>query len=289
MRSEQEMLSLIVDTAAHDDRVRAVIMNGSRANPKAPRDPFQDFDIVYVVTDVDSFKRDPLWIRRFGELMIIQIPEDMGDPPPMNNGTCVFLMQFTDGNRIDLTIFPVAGLSELERDSLSVLLLDKDRIIESFPPPSDIDYLPRPPTAKQFADCCNEFWWVCPYVAKGLWRGEIIYAKHFLDVVVREQTMNMLSWYVGTRTNFNVSPGKLGKYLGGCLEADLWALLQNTYSGSDCDETWESLLAMCVLFRMTAAAVGMHFAYEYPHDDDARVSAHLLHVRALPTNAGEIY
>ena len=48
MRSEQEMYDLIVRTAGNDDRVRAVIMNGSRANPNAPRDIFQDYDIVYV-------------------------------------------------------------------------------------------------------------------------------------------------------------------------------------------------------------------------------------------------
>jgi aminoglycoside 6-adenylyltransferase len=48
MRSEQEMLYLIVSTAANDDRIRAVIMTGSRANPNAPRDCFQDFDIVYI-------------------------------------------------------------------------------------------------------------------------------------------------------------------------------------------------------------------------------------------------
>ena len=74
----------------------------------------------------------------------------------------------------------VAELPRLDlvgRDSLSVLLLDKDGIIEPFPPPSEADYLPAPPTAEGFADCCNEFWWVCPYVAKGLWREEIVYAK----------------------------------------------------------------------------------------------------------------
>jgi hypothetical protein len=51
MRSEQEMLDLIVDTAKCDKRIRAAIMNGSRANPNAPRDIFQDFDIVYLVTE----------------------------------------------------------------------------------------------------------------------------------------------------------------------------------------------------------------------------------------------
>lgn len=36
MRSEQEMLDLILDTARQDERIRAVILNGSRANPNAP-------------------------------------------------------------------------------------------------------------------------------------------------------------------------------------------------------------------------------------------------------------
>ena len=38
MRNEQEMLELIVNTAKNDDRICAVIMNGSRTNPNAPSD-----------------------------------------------------------------------------------------------------------------------------------------------------------------------------------------------------------------------------------------------------------
>ena len=210
MRTEQEMLDLILDTAREDDRIRAVIMNGSRVNPNAPSDPFQDFDIVYLVSDVSPFKHNYEWIAHFGELMILQMPEDMQDPPPRGGGHFVYLMQFADGNRIDLGIYPATDVDELERDSLSMLLLDKDGIVEPFDPPSERDYLPRPPTAKAFADCCNEFWWVSPYVAKGLWREEIIYAKHFLDHFVRDQLNKMIYWYVGTRTDWRHNPGKFG-------------------------------------------------------------------------------
>ena len=167
MRSEHEMLELILHTAQQDDRIRAVILNGSRTNPNAPRDVFQDFDVVYLVTEVEPFKQDPTWINRFGERMILQLPDTMLDPPPDDGLSFAYLMQFADGNRIDLTLFPVTQLHDLEPDSLSRLLLDKDGRFEPFAPPSDRDYLPQPPTAKAFADCCNEFWWVCPYVAKG--------------------------------------------------------------------------------------------------------------------------
>jgi aminoglycoside 6-adenylyltransferase len=36
MRTEREMLDLIINTARNDERVRAVIMNGSKVNPNAP-------------------------------------------------------------------------------------------------------------------------------------------------------------------------------------------------------------------------------------------------------------
>ena len=67
MRSEQEMLALILETAKSNDRIRAVMLNGSRVNPHAARDIFQDFDIVYFVTDLPSFTSDHTWIDRFGE------------------------------------------------------------------------------------------------------------------------------------------------------------------------------------------------------------------------------
>src|SRR5262245_8437875 len=222
MRSEQEILELILTTAKNDDRIRAVIMNGSRNNPSAPRDIFQDFDVLYLVTEVAPFADDHTWIHRFGELMIMQMPEAMQDPPPQNDGSFTFLMLFTDGNRIDLSLFPIAKLDQLENDSLSQLLLDKDNLFRPFAPPSDSDYLPRPPTAQAFSDCCNEFWWVCPSVAKGLWREEIPYAKHIFDRFVRDQLMKMLTWYVGTNTHFSRSPGKFGKHLKQYLEPELW-------------------------------------------------------------------
>ena len=289
MRSEQEILELILNTAKNDDRIRAVIMNGSRANPNARRDIFQDFDIVYLVTEVGPFKDDPTWIDRFGETMIMQMPEAMQDPSPQNNGRFSYLLQFTDGNRIDLSLFPIAKLNDLEKDSLSLLLLDKDGFLKPFASPSDSDFLPSPPTAKAFSDCCNEFWWVCPYVAKGLWREEITYAKTMFDQVVREQLMKMLTWYVGVKTEFSNSPGKLGKYLKQYLEPELWAMLEKTYSDASYENSWEALYMMCDLFRMTANQVAEDVGFDYPQATDEKVSAHLHHVQLLPKNAIEMY
>ncbi len=289
MRSEQAMFDLIVETARADERIRAVIMNGSRANPNAPRDPFQDFDVVYLVTDVEPFRNNRAWIAPFGELMILQMPEQMDDPAPQGDGHEMYLMQFADGNRIDLAIVPLDKLDEVRQDSLGVLLLDKDGIVGALPPTSEQDYLPQPPSAKAFADCCNEFWWISVLVAKGLWREEIPYAKHMQDHYLRDELNKMLRWHIGIRTQFARNPGKMGKYFERYLEPELWDLLLKTYADARYEHTWEALFTMATLFRRLAVTLAAQYGFEYPQGDDARVTAHLEHVRRLPRDAREIY
>ena len=289
MRSEQEMIDLIIETARQDDRIRVVLLNGSRANLNAPRDIFRDFDIVYLVTDVAPFWKNLKWIERFGELMILQMPEDMGAPPPNKDGGFGYLMQFADGNRIDLSIQPLNKLGEKLKDSLTLVLLDKDNIVGPIKEANESSYLPQPPTEKAFADCCNEFWWVSAYVAKGLWRGELPYARTMLDHFTRDELMKMLTWYIGIKTNFSKNPGKYGKYFQRYLEPELWERLEQTYANPEYEDTWDALFAMCQLFRTTAGRVAAQFGFQYPYTEDEKVSAHLRHVRTLPKDARVIY
>ncbi len=288
MRSEKEMLDLILNIAKSNEDVRAVIMNGSRVNPNVKKDPFQDFDIVYFVKELEPYKRNRAFVSQFGELMIMQTPEDMIEPPAQSDGHYTYLMQFLDGNRIDLSLYSLERINECVADSLTVLLLDKDDLIPELSPPSDRGYLPQKPTAQFFDDCCNEFWWVNPYVAKGLWREELTYAKQTLDLYVREQLMKMLVWYFGVQTDFKKSPGKMGKYIKQSLEPELWGMLENTYADAQPEHIWDSLFTMNDLFRELGRAVAEHFGFNYPGQDDKNVTAYLQHIRSLPREAKSI-
>ena len=285
MRSEEEMIGLILKFAVDHDDVRAAIMNGSRVNPNVPKDLFQDYDIVYLVRDVAPYRRNHEIVSYFGDIMILQTPEDMGDSPPKDDGVYAYLMQFLDGNRIDLTFFSIKDVQQCVEDTLSVVLLDKDYLFGQLPPPSDHGYLAQKPTAKSFDECCNEFWWLAPYVAKGLWRDELTYAKYMLDTLMREQLMKMLTWYLGTKTDFRRSPGKLGKYLKGQIDDDLWTLLERTYSDSLLESSWQSLFAMGDLFRRAAQPVAVSFGFTYPEQDDRHVSDYIRRIQSLPRNA----
>jgi aminoglycoside 6-adenylyltransferase len=65
MRTPDEIKKLITDKAISDSRIRAVLLNGSRANPNVAADKFQDFDVVYIVTEIGSFISDHNWTNIF--------------------------------------------------------------------------------------------------------------------------------------------------------------------------------------------------------------------------------
>jgi len=281
MRSEQEMFDLILSFANREENIRALVMNGSRANPNAPKDIFQDFDIACLVNELGPYVRNNSLPPYFGELVILQEPDNMGEPSPEDEGHYAYLMQFMDGNRIDLSFHAPARWKSVIGDSQSILLLDKDQALGELPPASDADYWAKKPTEKQFQDCCNEFWWMNPYVAKGLWRGELTYAKSMMEVV-QEQLMDMLTWHFGIKTGFQKAPGKAGKYIKKEIEPEIWAELEKTYSDAEFENMWESLFTAGIIFRRLAKAVASEFGFQYPQQDDHRVTAYLHRIKSLP-------
>jgi aminoglycoside 6-adenylyltransferase len=286
VRTESEMLELILSKAKNDERIRAVIMNGSRANPNTKKDLFQDYDIVYLVNGMDTFTSDHTWVDYFGERVMMQMPEDKVLPAADNDGKFAYLMQFIDGNRIDLTLIPIEKKDKLlQNDSLSVLLLDKEGIVGELPPSSDRDYIIKKPTEREFQDVCNEFWWINMNIAKGLWREELTYAMVMYEQVNRNVLIRMIEWSIGTKTDFQISAGKFGKYMKDYLEKDDWEAFTSTYSDGDYKSIWDSLFIMCGLFRKMAMKVADQLNYQYLHEDDKRVTEYLKKVRALPKNA----
>ena len=289
MRTKEQMMDLILGVAEHDDRIRAVYMNGSSTNPNAPTDLFQDYDIVYVVEETASFIADRTWPERFGEILFMQFPDEHPDYPSDKENSYGWLMIFTDGNRLDLTVMTIPRAKEnVFEDTLCIILLDKDGILPAIPESSDETHRVKKPSAEQFAAICNEFWWCLNNVAKGLWRNEPTYAQDMLNKVVRDQLLSMLSFKAGILTDYSVSVGKSGKYLPRWISAEEWEAYLRTYSGTGIDEMWESVETMCGLFAKTARFVAEKSGYTYNEREEAGCLWYLRRVRDLPADSTEI-
>lgn len=281
MRSEKDVITLILNVAKTNNSIRAVLLNGSRANPNAIKDKFQDFDVTYIVTDLETFTKDHSWINIFGERLILQLPGEM-IIGKKDKHSFTYLMLFEDGNRIDLTLFPFNKLqTEYKQDSLSIVLFDRENLFVKMPPSSDADYLIKRPTEKEFTDCCNEFWWVSTYVAKGIWRNEIIYAKKMLEIPVREMFLKIIEWYIGVETGFTVSFGKAGRNIKHYVNPDLYNKILSTYPNSEINNIWNSLFTMAELFSELADKIAQAFNFTYNKNEERNVTNYLKRVHFM--------
>ncbi|MGL4582749.1 MAG: aminoglycoside 6-adenylyltransferase [Flavobacterium sp.] len=248
----------ILRLAQQDERIRAVILNGSRANPLVAPDDYQDFDIVYMVNDIDSIKSEDLVHKKFGKPAIEQRPDDMhlGNEDGIIPISYAYLMIFDNGSRLDLTLFPIEKLNEFKRDSLSIIWLDKDNLFKDIPASSDVDYHVKRPTQREFTEVCNEFWWCSTNIAKGLARKERLYVKDMMESVVRPMFLQLLAWKIGSYNNFNVSIGKSGKYIKQYLDTEEYNKVLRTYSNANIQNTWEAFNTMTSYFYQVQLILG---------------------------------
>ena len=171
MRTDQEMLGLILQIAKKL-QVDAVALSGSRTNQKVQTDEFQDYDLVYVVDDIDNLTSDLSWLDQFGK-RIIEQEVTLGHRR-------LYLMLFEDGNRIDLTLCPKEHINEwVDSEAGFIVLKDKKGLFEAYLP-NPKRYWTAPPSEEEFTASYNEFWWVSAYVVKGICRKQIIYATDHL-------------------------------------------------------------------------------------------------------------
>ena len=292
MRSEKEMLELLLKTAEEDDGVLAVFLNGSRTNKNVPRDIFQDYDVVFVVKDTSKYIENQEWINVFGERLYMQKPEELD----MNLGKKIdlkksygYLIQLADGNRIDLHVLNMEYAKEVVlEDKLTKVLLDKNNILPDIPPPSDENYWVKRPTALEYEACCNEFWWCLNNVAKGLWREEILYVMDMIDHHIRPELKIMVTWYAGIKTNFSLSVGKSGKYLSKYIPEDIWKRFLSTYVVAEVNAVWTAVFHMCNLFEDIAEVVGRELNFTYDKSQAENSVMFLKNAERLPKDATEI-
>lgn len=281
----------VIDWANADPRVRAVIWTSSRAKPGATVDALSDYDIVLVVDDIGPFASSRSWLHDFGPLLVL-----FSDGVEYENGYPSFtnVTQYEDGLKID---FHVMGIAQLRiwaaapalTDELDVgylVLLDKDALAATLPPPTYLAHIPQPPDEATYLALIEEFFHEGTYVVKNLWRDELMPAKYSFDHVMKTKLLRvLLEWRIELDHDWSVRPGVLGKGLKKWLPADLWAALERTYVGADIAENWIAFFATLDLFREVAVEVGERLGYAYPHELDRRATAYFRDVQALDRRA----
>ena len=256
MRTDQEILDLILQIAKKL-QVDAVALSGSRTNQKIQTDEFQDYDVVFVVDNLDNLTRDISWLEQFGK-RIVEQEVTLGHRR-------LFLMLFEDGNRIDLTLCPKEHIQEwVASEADYTVLVDEKGLFESYSP-SPQRYWASPASAIEFEKTCNEFWWVSTYVVKGICRKQVIYATDHLYGICQQELLKVLAWQVASDRG-KVDIGKNYKYLFNYLPAEKKKEFSNLLDFSSLDKIIQSLLATMQIFHQEAQSLSQKMGFEYDRE-----------------------
>ena len=253
MRTETEMLDVILKTA-ETLQVAAVAMSGSRTNPKALKDEFQDYDVVYVVENLDELISDLSWTDQFGK-RIIEQEVRLGHRR-------LFLMLFEDGNRIDLTLCPKEYIKEWIESEADFTVLEDPKGLFAPYSPNPQRYWTNPASQIDFEKACNEFWWVSAYVVKGICRKQVIYATDHLYGICQQELLKVLAWQVASDGGA-VDIGKNCKYLFNHLPVEKEKELSNLLDFSSLDKITQSLFATMQLFHREAQSLAQKMDFDY--------------------------
>ena len=253
MRTESEILNLILHTAK-TLQVEVVAMSGSRTNPKAPKDVFQDYDVVYVVDDLDNLTSNLTWLDQFGT-RIIEQHNILGNRR-------LYLMLFEDDNRIDLTLCPKEYIKEWVEGEADFTVLEDPKGLFAPYSPNPQRYWTSPASQIDFEKACNEFWWVSAYVVKGICRKQVIYSTDHLYGICQQELLKVLAWQVASDRGA-VDIGKNYKYLFNYLPIEKEKEFSALLDFSSLDKITQSLFTTMQLFHQEAQYLAQKMGFKY--------------------------
>jgi aminoglycoside 6-adenylyltransferase len=286
------MIEKLIAWGEGQELVRAMVLTSSRAVPGYPyTDQFSDYDLILALRDVRPYHDSRDWLAAFGTVLAMY-----RDPMYVEDGLnwSGNVVQFEEGLKIDFTLWPVEMMQKVTRqetlpaefDAGYRVLLDKDGLTEGIKPPSFRGYIPQPPTEAEYLERIELCFHNATYVAKYLWRDDLVAARHVWEsVMLQEDLLPMLTWYIEIGHNWSLKPGPYGRGLKKHLRPDLYADLESTIVGPRLEDNWDALFKTLDLMRKAALEVGERLGFTYPWDLDRKATAYLTMVRDLPRDA----
>lgn len=264
MRTDTEMMELIVQIA-ETLQVEALALSGSRTTSHSLKDKFQDYDVVYIVENLEELISDLSWLDQFGNRLIEQ--------HNVLEHRHLYLMLFEDGNRIDLTLCPKEHIQEWVDSEAGFSVLKDDKGLFEAYLPTPKRYWTTPPTEEEFAASCNEFWWVSTYVVKGIRRNQLIYSTDHLYGICQQELLKVLAWQVVSDRG-TVDIGKNYKYLFHYLPAEQEKEFSALLDLSSLEKVTKSLFSTMKLFNHEAQELAKKMGFAYNHIEAEKMMAY---------------
>lgn len=279
MTGYEELFSKIRAFAEKCDKIKAMVMFGSRARTEKPADEFSDYDLILFVDDVGYFAFGDEWLKEiaaprisFTEQTAVQDIERR-----------IF---FDSAMDIDFILYNSADMKKIISDPIIKswfgkgyrVIVDKcgcESIIDENKP---FIKEARTFSEQEFNNTINIFWFHTIWAVKKLRRGEMWAAKNCIDGHLKNLLREILEYDAVIKNGISFDTWHDGRFFDQWADKTVTERLGSAYGSYDNDSLKTALQNTMNLFSEKAAAAAEALAFAYPEEAEkyAREQVNLL-------------
>ena len=262
-----EIMTNILAWAKSDENIRAIIVNGSSTRPAGASDRFSDRDVQIIAVNRGPLIADDAWIKAIAPIWVALYLDN-------DDGFDSRLVFFEKARKVDFTIADRSQLDAMSEsgklDSLYAkgytVLLDKDGITANLPAVTPLEPHTSRPTATEFVQTVDEFWFEAAHMPTYLFRDELWVVK-FRDWTMKEMMLRMLEWHAAVNNDERVDVWYIGSKLKHWIEPEVWNDLMGIFGRFDRADSFRALVAMMDVFARLTHDVAEGCGFEVPESE----------------------
>ena len=267
MNSYENIMEKMVSYAIHSELIQVMLLFGSRARVKNIADKYSDYDIIFLVKDVDYFLNTDQWLNQI-EKYYISFQEPTA---AYGQERRVF---FGDARDVDFLFYDVRESESLVADStiqaflsrgykILVDKIDFKGVLERNKSFEDIEMIF---SEKEFINLANTFWFHSVWSVKKLLRGEIWSAKSCVDGYMKDLLRQMLEWYSKAVNSKEFDVWHDGRFLDRWVDENIKKQLKTAYGTYDAVDILRAMTNTMRIFSEVSSKTAAILNFDYSKD-----------------------
>ena len=270
----ENLLGRFVDWVREQEKVRSVILIGSRARQDHPADVASDMDLVIFSTDPQHYLSSIDWLEQIDRYCLTFLE------PTANGRFMERRVLFAGGYDIDFVFLPEQAIRQEIQTGLSPeitlalsrgarVLLDRDGLAEELLAALPKLSLSQPPSSDEYLNLVHDFWYHAVWTAKKLSRGELWTAKSCCDNYMKWRLLRMIEWSTQANHGWQADTWHDGRFLERWADPQVVEGLQTSFSNYDLEDVWRALAETMDLFHDLALETAQSLGVPYPSEGEA--------------------
>jgi aminoglycoside 6-adenylyltransferase len=273
-----QIIERFIAWAQNQADIRAVVVIGSRARSVRQADQWSDLDLLVVTTDPARYLSNTDWLLPIGQpwvTFVERLTIDEGSERRVLFEGCL---------DVDFAFDPVDRIRRMAAEGWPPefagilgrgfrVILDKDGLSQLLNQNAFAQPAPCPPTADEFVNLCNDFWYHVVWTIKKLHRGELWTAKSCADSYLSGRLLRMLEWHARAMHGPDYDTWHNGRFLEAWADPKALEAVRRSFAHYDATDIRRALLEKTNLFRWVAQETAERLHYPYPSGAEHWVTA----------------